>query len=51
MRRLLDQVKGWVFFAVFIVVIVGLSILFQMISEAGEEAGGIIGFLADWFFG
>ncbi len=51
MKTAAQNTAAWIGFAAIIAVVIGASILFQSFSDAGQEAGGIIGFLTEWFFG
>jgi hypothetical protein len=51
MKRIAETTTGLAVGAMFIAAIIAISILFQVINDAGQEAGGFIGFLAEWFFG
>ena len=51
MKKALESISGWLMFAAVIAALVVIGVLFQAINDAGQEAGGFIGFLADWFFG
>ncbi len=51
MKTAAQNTAAWIGFAAIIAVVIGVSVIFQSISDAGQEVGGIVGFLAEWFFG